>query len=248
MDRSDFFILSAILLISCTYIFCLIQYLFYKKRIMHDIKTIYPLYDENQKIYTQDKIADNVDLARIIKIDKYFNKTQFLLLVNEYFTKVKHAYSISDLTELSAFESDKLIKKQAKEINNHLKNNEVLKIETLGILFSELYNFYEFEHNYYLVVIVSCRLVEYYSSKDDTEKINTNEQNLLPHNYLLTFKRNADIDYDNETQYKNIMRTSNCPNCGAPTSVITTGTCNSCGKVINLTLSNWILENIEKID
>lgn len=246
--EADLAIIFAIAVISGTYIVCLIDYLFFKKRIMEEITTIYPLFDENQKIFTQDKIEKNVDTKQIIRIDKFFNRTQFLSLVNNYFTKIKHAYSTQNLTELSAFESNKLVKKQAKEINNHLQKNETLKVESLNILFSELYNFFELKNYYYIIVIVSCRLIEYFSPKDDKEKTHVNPDDLLPKNYLLTFKRKRNINYDDSIKYKSVMKTSNCPNCGAPTSVITVGTCDSCGEAINLTLSNWILDDIEKID
>jgi len=248
LTEADLAILFAAAVILGTYIICLIDYLFFKRRIMEEITTIYPLFDDNQKIITQDKIEKNVDTKQIIRIDKYFNRTQFLSLANNYFTKIKHAYSAQNLTELSAFESNKLIKKQAKEVNNRLQKNETLKVESLSIIFSELYNFFELKNYYYLVVIISCRLIEYYSPKDDKEKINANSEDLLPKYFLLTFKRKKDIDYDNLEKYKSIMKTSNCPNCGAPTSVITVGTCDSCGEAINLTLSNWILDDIEKID
>ena len=67
-----------------------------------------------------------------------------------------------------------------------------------------------------------------------TERVNT---------YLLTFIRKDGV----KTMPGTIeVNTTNCPNCGAPTLITSSGKCEYCGSVLTTGEYNWVLSNLER--
>ena len=62
--------------------------------------------------------------------------------------------------------------------------------------------------------------------------------------YRLTFIRKAGVK---TKQGKESKSTTNCPNCGAPTEITSSGQCEYCGSVITTGEHDWVLANLEGV-
>ena len=60
--------------------------------------------------------------------------------------------------------------------------------------------------------------------------------------YTLTFMRKAGLKTKAGTDKVN---TTNCPNCGAPTDITSSGKCKYCGSVITTGEHDWVLSGLE---
>ena len=60
--------------------------------------------------------------------------------------------------------------------------------------------------------------------------------------YLLTFVRKS----GSKTEKGKQTDTMNCPNCGAPTEITSSGKCPYCGSVITTRDHGWSLANLER--
>mgnify|MGYP004458475247 FL=1 len=45
---------------------------------------------------------------------------------------------------------------------------------------------------------------------------------------------------------ENTVNTTNCPNCGAPTKITSSGECEYCGSVITTGEYDWVLTGLER--
>ena len=61
--------------------------------------------------------------------------------------------------------------------------------------------------------------------------------------YLLTFIRKNGVKTKPGTIEVN---TTNCPNCGAPTQITSSGKCDYCGSVITTGEHSWVLSNLQR--
>ena len=62
--------------------------------------------------------------------------------------------------------------------------------------------------------------------------------------YKMTFARKKGVKTQRGTSNKS---TTNCPNCGAPTDITSSGQCEYCGSVITTGEHDWVLVNIESL-
>ena len=62
--------------------------------------------------------------------------------------------------------------------------------------------------------------------------------------YRLTFMRKAGVKTKEGTSQ---ISTTNCPNCGAPVQITTSGQCEFCGSVITTGEHDWVLSSLQGI-
>ena len=62
--------------------------------------------------------------------------------------------------------------------------------------------------------------------------------------YLMTFNRKKGVLTKAGTSNKS---TTNCPNCGAPTEITSSGQCEYCDSVITTGEHDWVLSDIHSI-
>ena len=60
--------------------------------------------------------------------------------------------------------------------------------------------------------------------------------------YVMTFARKKGVKTAESTGE---VKTTNCPNCGAPTKITSSGKCEYCGAVIKTGEHDWALSNLE---
>ena len=75
------------------------------------------------------------------------------------------------------------------------------------------------------------------------EVIRGDKNKELTNTYLLTFVRNSSIKTEASDGE---VKTTNCPNCGAPTQITSSGKCEYCGSVITTDEHDWALANLER--
>ena len=98
----------------------------------------------------------------------------------------------------------------------------------------------------YVIIQINSRMNDYIIDEKtkNVVKGNPNEEHF--NTYNLTFKRasNSITNINSENKHTSTM---NCPNCGAPTEITSSGKCQYCGSVIVTRSSDWTLTNIRKV-
>ena len=95
-----------------------------------------------------------------------------------------------------------------------------------------------------LTVVLSSKMIDYIIN-DETKAIIKGDKTTDRHStYKMVFIRKTGVK---TKPGMNTVNTTNCPNCGAPTQITSSGKCEYCGSVITTGEFNWVLSNLEKI-
>ena len=84
---------------------------------------------------------------------------------------------------------------------------------------------------------------DYIIDEKTKEIIKGNKETEYTHTYTLTFTRTSGVITPDEGEK---IKTTNCPNCGAPTKITSSGKCEYCGSVITTGRYTWVLSNLER--
>ena len=95
-----------------------------------------------------------------------------------------------------------------------------------------------------LTVILKSRMVDYIIDEETGKVLKGDKVTDRHSTYKLEFIRKTGVK---TKPGSNQINTTNCPNCGAPTQITSSGKCEYCGSVITTGEHSWALANLEKI-
>ncbi len=182
--------------------------------------------------------------AQIQAIDPFFSADKFTAWVREVFLKLQQAWTERDWKKIRPFESEELFSLHNSQLDELIRTNKINVIERIGIKSCELVSFEEDGDKE--VVKVSLRAVmRDYIIDAETRKVLESDPNKDWHmHYILSFNRKKGVKTQEGLSNKS---TTNCPNCGAPTEITSSGQCPYCGSVITTGEHDWVLTDIHSI-
>lgn len=182
--------------------------------------------------------------AKLKAIDPMFNKEEFLSFARSTFVKLQEAWSARDWSVIRTFESNELFEQHQKQLQRFIDNNQINKMEQICVKSVSLYSFEQTGDKEVLKVTLSSKMIDYIVDAT-TDKILKGDRTTVRHStYRLTFIRKAGVKTKAGTSDVN---TTNCPNCGAPTQITSSGKCEYCGSVITTGEYNWVLSDLTKV-
>lgn len=182
--------------------------------------------------------------AKIKETDPMFNKEEFLSFARSTFVKLQEAWSARDWSVIRTFESNELFEQHQKQLQRFIDNNQINKMEQICVKSVSLYSFEQTGDKEVLKVTLSSKMIDYIVDAT-TDKILKGDRTTVRHStYRLTFIRKAGVKTKAGTSDVN---TTNCPNCGAPTQITSSGKCEYCGSVITTGEYNWVLSDLTKV-
>jgi hypothetical protein len=140
------------------------------------------------------------------------------------------------------FEKEELFKQHELQLEEYKRLGRINIIERVNIKEAYL-NRYERDDNYeYLTVFIKARMGDYIIDEKSGELIKGNKDVEYELGYLIGFIRKNGIKTDvNMSNHS----TTNCPNCGAPTTVTSAGQCEYCDSVITSGEFDWVMYEYE---
>ena len=116
-------------------------------------------------------------------------------------------------------------------------------MDRICVNYANLYDYRISGDKEILIIKLNSRMKDYIIDAE-TKKVIKGDPNIeRTNNYLLTFERKMGVKTKPGTIEVN---TTNCPNCGAPTQITSSGKCGYCGSVITTGQYNWCLSNLER--
>ena len=162
----------------------------------------------------------------------------------DLFVKVQYAWSDRNLEPVRPLLTTELYEQTEDQVKRYINNKQINKLERVSVNIAKLYS-YEVQGDKDCVsVVLKSKMIDYIINETtgaiekgdkDTNKINT---------YILTFVR--DISVKSSQSGEVSVGTMNCPNCGAPTSILSSGKCPYCGSIITTKDHNWSLSSLKR--
>ncbi|MFI3307827.1 MAG: Tim44-like domain-containing protein [Mycoplasmatota bacterium] len=186
-------------------------------------------------------IMENVD-QKVKEIDPDFSESEFITFANEVFVKIQTAWTKRDWRDIRAFESDELFSVHSMQLQEYIDNKKINKIEKIAILNTKLINFHKEAGKDILVVRLTARFKDYVVDEVTNNVLESNPETLWTLTYDMTFTRASGV----LTKLNHTNSTTNCPSCGAPTQITSTGMCEYCRSVITIGNHDWVLTDYKR--
>lgn len=197
-------------------------------------------YDDKKQI--QKKEEKSV-LEQIKSYDVLFNEKDFSEWVKELFIKLQYAWSDRDLSVMKFYETKELYEQHLTLLQRNKKNNQINKIEKVGVDSVEILSFNQVENKDVLEVVVHSKMIDYIIDENTKRIIKGDKEGFIFNDYKLTFVRKTGILTKSTGRNLNVI---NCPNCGAPVEMASLGKCSYCGSIISTQEHDWVLSNLER--
>lgn len=178
-------------------------------------------------------------------IDPYFSEDAFLGFTREVFIKIQQAWTNRDWSVIRPFESNELFAQHQAQLQEYINNNKINVIEKISINHVRLRDFKQDGDKEVIVVELHAVMRDYVIDANSKQVLESNPNKDWNMRYLMTFNRKTGVKTVVGTNKK---ATTNCPNCGAPTQITSSGMCEYCGSVITTGEYDWVLSDIRGIN
>lgn len=175
--------------------------------------------------------------------DPAFNKEEFVAWSKNLFVKLQQAWTARDWSTIRKFETENLFEQHKNQLQGYINNNQINIMDRICVNYAHLYNYRVEGDKEILTVRLNSRMEDYIIDATTKQVIKGQKGLDKVNTYLLTFIRKNGVKTKPGTIEVN---TTNCPNCGAPTQITSSGKCDYCGSVITTGEYNWVLSNLQR--
>lgn len=187
---------------------------------------------------TQTQIENKIQVS-----DPAFNKEEFVAWSKNLFVKLQQAWTARDWSIIRTFETENLFEQHKNQLQGYINNNQINVMDRICVNYAHLYNYRVEGDKEILTVRLNSRMEDYIIDATTKQVIKGQKGLDKVNTYLLTFIRKNGV----KTKHGTIeVNTTNCPNCGAPTQITSSGKCDYCGSVITTGEYNWVLSNLQR--
>lgn len=185
----------------------------------------------------------SLQVARsIVDIDPLFSEEKFITYTKELFVKLQNAWTARDWEPMRLFETESLFEQHKSQVQGYIDTNRINVMDRIAVNYAYLYNFRQEGDKDVLEVALKSTMKDYIidaTTKELLEGSKTEDRHTI---YKLTFERKIGILTEEGTEE---IKTTNCPNCGAPTKITSSGKCEYCDSIITTGEHGWVLSNLE---
>lgn len=179
--------------------------------------------------------------AQIQAIDPAFSADKFIGFAREVFMTIQAAWTAKDWKPIRPFESEALFNTHKQQLDEYIRLGKTNVVEKIGIKHCSLHSFQQDGDKEVLVVWLNAVMRDYVID-DATKKVLESDPNRdWFMQYEMVFNRKAGVKTD---PGRNGNAITNCPNCGAPTEITSSGQCPYCGSVVTNGEHDWVLTDI----
>ena len=174
-------------------------------------------------------------------IDPNFSSDKFIGFAREVFMKIQEAWTSKDWKVIRPFESETLFNQHKQQLDEYIRLKKTNVVEKIAIKHCSLQSFQQDGDKEVLTVLLNAVMRDYVID-DETKKVLESDPNRDWYmRYEMVFNRKAGVKTEAGKKGNSI---TNCPNCGAPTEVTSSGQCTYCGSVITNGEHDWVLTDI----
>ncbi len=198
-----------------------------------------------ENVTTNNKVSDIVDtsdsVANLIRqTDPNFSADAFIGWTREVFLKIQQAWTDRNWELIRPFESNELFNVHNAQLDEYIRNKKINKIEKINIKKVALHS-YTVDGDKEVLTVYLDAILRDYVTNEDGKVLESNPEKDWYMEYIMTFNRKVGVKTKAGLSNKS---TTNCPNCGAPTTVTSAGKCDYCKSVITTGEHDWVLSDI----
>ena len=195
-------------------------------------------YAESHPYTNPSRICNEAEAIRKIQqVDPDFSADQFKTYASEVWLTLQEAWEAKQWQGVRPLESNALFNLHHRQIQEYIDHNKTDHMDCQNVRDVTLAQFKEDGAYEVLVVKLYASLLNYVSDDTTGKIIEGSDKNYVHRTYCLEFIRSKGV----KTEVGKEMGLTNCPNCGAPTQVTSSGECEYCHSVITNGNYGWVL-------
>ena len=200
----------------------------------------------NQSVNNQANADVTTDLTEYVannirEIDPAFSSDKFIGFAREVFMKIQEAWTAKDWKPIRPFESENLFNQHKQQLDEYIRLGKTNVVEKIGIKHCSLHSFQQDGDKEVLTVWLNAVMRDYVIDDASKKVLESDPNRDWYMKYEMVFNRKAGVKTD-PTRKGNAV--TNCPNCGAPTEITSSGQCPYCGSVVTNGEHDWVLTDI----
>lgn len=213
-----------------------------RKKATPTAPTSRPGSNQGQQIMVPDRTAQ---IESIIKaMDPNFSASDFITFAKEVFVDIQEGWSARDLSKIRIVLHDNLYKQTQKQVDEKLRNGTINRIENIAVSTAYLTAYKRDKQFEYTTIYLSARFIDYEIDEKTGNVLRGDTATRWEMRYLMKFMRSTGVKTKDET---NVLKTHNCPNCGAPLEMQSSGHCEYCGSEVTSGQYSWVLCDLTSI-
>ena len=205
-------------------------------------------------------LHNSANVVKQIKaVDPEFNEEEFLRFAKNLYVRLQNAWTKRDWEPMRPYESVELFEQHRMQLQEYIDTNRINVVDRIAVNAATLYQFKQEGGKDILSIYLKATKKDY-KTMAKQEKVLNNElkkkalkdarKEVLEGNkyadrvtvYQMVFERKTGILSKAATEE---VETTNCPNCGAPTNITSSGRCEYCGSLITTDNHDWVLTRLE---
>ncbi len=181
----------------------------------------------------------------IKKIDPNFSEEKMLAWAKDLYVKLQNAWTARDWEPMRPFETESLFEQHKSQLQGYIDTNRINIVDRIAVNYATLYKFRQEGDRDILEIALKATKKDYIIDATTKEVLEGNKEQDRISVYKMTFERKTGVLTPEGTGK---VKTTNCPNCGAPTEITSAGKCPYCGSVITTGNNTWVLSGLEPLN
>lgn len=181
---------------------------------------------------------------RIQEFDPLFSEEKILSWSKNLFVKLQNAWTARDWEPMRPFETEELFEQHKNQVQGYINTNRINVMDRIAINYACIYSFRKESNKDILEIALKSTMKDYIIDEKTKEVLEGNPNQDRTTVYKLIFERKSGV-LTKEGEIE--LKTTNCPNCGAPTQITSSGKCKYCGSIITTRDYGWVLAGLEPL-
>ncbi len=186
-------------------------------------------------------------IEQIIKQDDpNFTADDFTAFAKNVYIDIQNAWCKRDLTTVRPVMHTNLYNTTQKQVQSKIEQKVIYHYESIAINTAYLTSFVRDEQYEYLTVYLNARFIDYQTNEESGAIIRGDKNTRWDFRYKMKFMRSVGMK-SNDANASEYETGHNCPNCGAPLEMSSSGQCAYCGSVVSTGQYSWVLSDFTTI-
>ena len=180
----------------------------------------------------------------IRKKDPNFSADDFVTFAKQVYIDIQTAWCSRDLTSVRPIMHQNLYNTTQRQIQDKIDQQVVYHYENIAINTAYLTSFTRDKDYEYLTVYLNARMIDYQTHEPTGNIIRGDKTTRWDMRYKLKFTRTTGVTTKDKITGP---QEYNCPNCGAPLEISSTGVCEYCGSTVSTGDYSWVLTDFTTV-
>lgn len=195
---------------------------------------------QGRNIQLPDRTAQIEQIIK--KDDPNFTADDFTAFVKGVYIDIQTAWCKRDLTPVRPVLHTNLYNTTCKQVQSKIDQGVIYHYESIAINTAYLTSFVRDAQFEYLTVYLNARFIDYQTDEKTGNILRGDKNTRWDFRYKMKFMRTVGVKTNAAADLGH-----NCPNCGAPLEISSSGECPYCGSTVTTGLYNWVLSDFTTV-